>query len=104
MKTLITTQAKSTDSPMDKRFGRSHYFCIYDDRDNSIVFEDNPYIDSEGGAGSKTAELMIEKDIKKIISGHFGPKAKVLLGKFQIQLVETDDRLTIQEIINKLKN
>lgn len=104
MKTLITTQSKSTDSPMDKRFGRAHYFCIFDDLNNSVVFEENPYINSEGGAGTKTAELMVEKGINKIISGHFGPKAKELLEKFEIQLVETDDVLIVQEIINKLKN
>lgn len=104
MKTLITTQAKSLESPMDKRFGRAHFFCIYNDLDNSVVFEDNPFVNSDGGAGNKTAELMIEKGIHKIISGHFGPKAKILLEKFEIQLVETDEVLTIQEIINKLKN
>jgi predicted Fe-Mo cluster-binding NifX family protein len=46
---------------------------------------------------------MVELGVKKIISGDFGPNAKNLLNKFQIQMVVIqDDNNTVQDIINSL--
>lgn len=46
---------------------------------------------------------MIGLEVKKIISGDFGPFAMDLLKKFNIQMVILQDsQLTVQEIINKL--
>ena len=46
---------------------------------------------------------MIELGVNKIISGDFGPKAKEMLEKFNIQMVIIeDDSQTIQTIIDKI--
>ncbi|MFA9391812.1 MAG: NifB/NifX family molybdenum-iron cluster-binding protein [Prolixibacteraceae bacterium] len=104
MKTVISTHEKSLNSSMDKRFGRAHFFCIFDDSTNQTSFEDNPYFEAEGGAGSKTSELMIQWGIKKVISGHFGPKAKSVLEKFDIQMVEIEEDISVETLLNKIKN
>ena len=103
MKTLITSLEKSDSSLMDKRFGRAHWFCIYDEENKQTSFKENPNIDSMGGAGTKTAEMVIELGVKKIISGHFGPKAKEILEKFDIQMIEVDEEnITVKELISRL--
>ena len=42
---------------------------------------------SNGGAGTKSAELVAELGATQVISGDFGPKAKSLLEKMKIQMV-----------------
>lgn len=103
MKTLITSQGDSTDSYFDLRFGRGKYFCIYDGETGKIEFVKNVNADAQGGAGTKTSEVVIELGVKKVISGDFGPKAKDLLMKFGVQMIIiSDSNKTIMEIIRTL--
>ena len=47
---------------------------------------------------------MAELGAKKVISGHFGPKAKSLLEKLKIQMITIDDEdKSIENIIKDLK-
>ncbi len=45
------------------------------------------YSTTSQGAGGKVVETAIELGVTKVISGDFGPKAKDLLEKFNIQMV-----------------
>lgn len=104
-KTVITCSENEISSRFDRRFGRAAWYCLYDEKSGATTFIKNENIHADQGAGIKGAEKMIELDINKIISGDFGPKAKDLLNKFNIQLVILqDDELTVQDIIDKLKN
>lgn len=104
MKTVITSSGKDINSKFDLRFGRAAWFCFLDEQTGETSFEKNEYADAQGGAGTKASEKMIEKGVTKVISGDFGPKAKELLEKFNIQMVilQAEDN-TISEIISKLK-
>ena len=99
MKILITSSGKEVKSNMDKRFGRAPWFCIYDQKQQTTTFIENGNSESQGGAGTKTAEKMIELGIEQIFSGQFGPKAKSLLEKFNIQMVEIDDEISIEALL-----
>lgn len=104
MKTVITASDDSLTAAFDKRFGRAAYFCLYDEKEHSSEFIVNDNLNAGHGAGTKAAEKMVELNVQKIISGDFGPKAKELLQKFDIQMVIIqEDNITIQDIINKLK-
>ena len=105
MKTIITSSENKITAAFDKRFGRAAWFCIYDEQTGETEFIENMNLNASNGAGTKAAEKAVELNVKKIISGDFGPKAKDLLDKFEIQMVILrDDNLTIESIINKLKN
>ena len=105
MKTVITSSGNSISSPFDRRFGRAAWFCVLDESTNATSFIENYQMDAGNGAGTKAAEKMVEIGIQKVISGDFGPKAKDLLDKFNIQMVIIqDDDLTIDQIIKKLKH
>lgn len=100
MKTVITSKGNQEQSTFDLRFGRGAYFCLFDSETKKIEFHENEFVQAQGGAGTKAAEKMIELGAKKIISGDFGPKAKELLEKFNIQMVIFEnDEITISEII-----
>lgn len=103
MKTIITSSAKGVASQFDKRFGRAAWFCLYNSETKGVEFHENENLSANNGAGTKTAEKMVELGVKKVISGDFGPKAKELLEKFNIQMaIIQDDHITIEDIIKKL--
>ncbi|MBK8806270.1 MAG: dinitrogenase iron-molybdenum cofactor biosynthesis protein [Bacteroidales bacterium] len=104
MKTIITATGNTEDALFDLRYGRAKYFCIYDKETNSSKFIKNEHADAQGGAGTKAAEQTVELGVKQVISGDFGPKAKEILEKFNIQMVVlNDDTSSIKDIINKIK-
>ena len=104
MKTVITAKGDQLSAYFDLRFGRGAYFCIYNHENESVEFIKNQYKDAQGGAGTKVAEQMVELGINQIISGDFGPKAKELLNKFNIQMIAIqDDNANIESILNKIK-
>lgn len=105
MKTVITSSENNVSAMFDKRFGRAAWFCLFDNENNKVEFIENENFNANNGAGTKAAESMVEMEVNKIISGDFGPKAKDLLDKFNIQMVILqEDDLTIEDIIQKLKN
>jgi len=103
MKTVITSQGNSKESLFDTRFGRAAWFCIYNENSRDTEFKENIYAQAQGGAGRQAAEMMASLGVTKVISGDFGPKAKELLDKLNIQMVVIpNEDTTVQNIINKL--
>ncbi len=103
-KTVITSSGNDLNAQFDRRFGRAAWFCVFDEETKETSFFENDNLSATHGAGTKTAEKMIEKGISKIISGDFGPKAKELLDKFNIQMVIIQNAdVKIKDIIEKLK-
>ena len=104
MKTVITSTGSELSSLFDKRFGRAAWFCVLDEETGQTKFYQNENKDAQGGAGTKTVEKMVELGVSKVISGDFGPKAKDLLDKFNIQMVIIqDDDVTVEDVIRKIK-
>lgn len=104
MKTVITSTGNNIDADFDKRFGRASWFCVYDEDNDKTEFVKNDFAEEPHAAGTKVASLMVELGVKKIISGDFGPKAKELLEKFEIQMVLFQEVTTVNAIVEKLKN
>lgn len=105
MKTVITSEGDTVNAPFDKRFGRAEWFCVYDEETSNVTFISNENVNAGNGAGTKSAEKMVELGVKKVISGDFGPKAKDLLEKFDVQMViiAQVDGLTVADVIEKIK-
>lgn len=101
-KTVITSLGNELASQFDKRFGRAEWFCVFDNETKESKFIKNEFVNSNHGAGTQAAELMIELKANRIISGDFGPKAKELLDKLDIQMVIIQDITSILEIINRI--
>ncbi len=99
---IITSSGNELTSQFDKRFGRAEWFCLLDNETKKSRFIKNKFVDSNHGAGTKAAELMIELKVDKIISGDFGPKAKELLEEVNIQMVIIQDSTNIKKIVDRL--
>ena len=104
MRTLITASEDNINASFDKRFGRAAWFCVYDQETDTIDFLKNENVDAGNGAGTKAAEKAVALKADKVISGDFGPKAKDMLDRFEVQLIVLqEDDLTIGKIIQRLK-
>jgi len=104
MKTIISSNGSKLDSGFDLRFGRAGWFCLLDNETGETAFYENEHKDASHGAGSKVVEKVIELGASRVISGDFGPKAKELLEKFNIQMVLiSDDSKSIADIIQSIK-
>ncbi len=101
----ITSHKDNKQSTLDERFGRCAYFAIYNSQTEEIEYVENPNKKAAEGAGPASVQLIAEKGVQKIVSGHFGGKAKTLLDSLKIQMVMFDDSSkTIDEIIKLINN
>jgi len=75
MKIAITADEPALDANLDPRFGRCAYFIIVDT--DTLEFEavENPNIALGGGAGIQSAQLMVTKGARFVLTGNCGPKA-----------------------------
>ena len=104
MKTLISSTGDNLNSGFDLRFGRAGWFCLLDEETGETRFYENGNLEATHGAGTKAVEKVVELDVTRVISGDFGPKAKELLEKFNIQMVLlSDDSKSIADIIDGIK-
>ena len=101
-KTVITSSGNALSSKFDKRFGRAEFFCLLDEATGQTTFIANEFKDANHGAGTKAAEAMVELKVTKIISGDFGPKAKELLEKFDVQMVILQEDPSLQVIVDRM--
>ena len=104
MNTIISSSGNNLDSAFELRFGRAGWFCLLNEESGETTFFENENKEAAHGAGTKAAEKVVELGAAKVISGDFGPKAKELLEKFNIQMVLlSDDSKSIADIIDSIK-
>jgi predicted Fe-Mo cluster-binding NifX family protein len=103
MKICITSSGKTLQSKIDPLFGRAKFFIVYDTKTKEKEIIKNPYTDG-GGAGTKASQLMIDKNIKLVISGDLGPNAKFALNQAGIKFQNADLTKSIEENINDIAN
>ncbi|MFZ5905818.1 MAG: NifB/NifX family molybdenum-iron cluster-binding protein [Nitrospirota bacterium] len=75
MKICVTAQGDTLDAPVDPRFGRCQYFVIVDTETLQYEAVRNPNIDSSGGAGIQSGQIMADRKVKAVVTGNVGPNA-----------------------------
>ncbi|NLA49549.1 MAG: hypothetical protein GX876_08825 [Bacteroidales bacterium] len=103
MKVAITSTGSTSDSKLDQRFGRCSYFVIYDTDTGETEFIPNPNKDVTEGAGPASVQIVASRNVKKIISGEFGPKIRSLLDSLKIEMTAIrDPEKSISDIVSML--
>lgn len=102
MKICVTSEGKTLDSKVDPRFGRCQNFFIVDSDTLEFQVVDNPNIESMGGAGIQSAQLVASQKVKALVTGNIGPNAFQTLNAAGIE-VFTGASGTVKEAIEKYK-
>jgi predicted Fe-Mo cluster-binding NifX family protein len=105
MKISISAQGWDLDSRVDPRFGRAAQFLIYDTEASSFeVVSNSQSLNAMQGAGIKAAEVMSNRGVQVLITGHCGPKAFNALKAAGIEVISSADGLTVAQALEKYKS
>ena len=102
MKICVTSEGNSLDSKVDGRFGRCKYFIIVDTETLKFEAVQNPNLESMGGAGIQSAQLVASKQVKAVLTGNVGPNAFQTLQAAGIEIL-TGASDTVKKTIEKYK-
>ncbi|MCK9554846.1 NifB/NifX family molybdenum-iron cluster-binding protein [bacterium] len=101
-KICVTSSGSDLDSTVDPRFGRCGYFIIVDTGNLEFEAIQNPNIDSMGGAGIQSGQLIAGTGVKTVITGNVGPNAFQTLQAAGVEIV-TGASGTVREAVEKYK-
>lgn len=87
MKICITSQGNDLEAAVDPRFGRCQYFVLYDVDSMRTEFIANTNKDGTGGVGIQAGQLMVDKEVKVILTGNVGPNAYKTLKAGDIEII-----------------
>ncbi len=100
MKLAASATGKKLSSQIDPRFGRSAYFVIVETNDMSFEAFENDNVSMNTGAGISSANFIISKGAKALLTGNCGPKAMQVFSAAGIE-VFTGRTGTIKESVGK---
>ena len=104
MKLCVSATGREMTSKVDGTFGRARYLLIVDTETLEMEALDNTAADVSQGAGIAAAQLIADKGVNALLTGHVGPKAYTALEGAGIKIYEgasTGD--TVREAVNKFK-
>ncbi len=89
MKIAIPVDEKNLESNVCVSFGRAQYFLLYDTetKENSIL--ENSATTSQGGAGIKAAQFLIDQGVKVLLTPRCGDNAEEALRKSEVMIYKT---------------
>lgn len=102
-KVCISAKGKDIEADVDPRFGRAQYFLIIDPETTDYEVIDNPYIEAGQGAGTQTAQLIANKNVRAVLTGNCGPNALRVLQSSGIEVI-TGTSGKIKDALSKYKS
>ena len=103
MKIAITSMGAKLEDKVDPRFGRCHYFILFDTDTNKFEAMENTGAQGMGGVGIQSGQIMADKGVETVLTGSCGPKAFQTLQAAGIKVI-TGATGTVQEAIDKFKS
>ncbi len=100
MKLAASATGKELSSQIDPRFGRSAYFVIVETNDMSFEAFETDNISMNTGAGISSANFIVSKGAKALLTGNCGPKAMQVFSAAGIK-VFTGQTGTIKDSVEK---
>jgi predicted Fe-Mo cluster-binding NifX family protein len=87
MKIALSANAPGLDAEVDPRFGRCQYFAVGDSSTMEFEFIENSSMMAGGGAGIASAQTIVDKGVKAVLTGNCGPNAYQVLNAAGIQVM-----------------
>ena len=89
MKIAMPVDDKTMESSVCISFGRTPYFLIYDTETKESVFLDNSAAASQGGAGIKAAQTIVDKQVGALLTPRCGENAAEVFNAANVKIYKT---------------
>ena len=89
MKIAIPVDGKSMETGICQSFGRTPYYLIYDTESKESIFLDNSAVASQGGAGIKAAQTIVDNKVSALLTPRCGENAAEVIKAANIKLYKT---------------
>lgn len=99
MKIAIPVNDKAMEENVCPSFGRTPYFLIYETETKDYVFVENSAALSQGGAGIKAAQFVVDQGIEALITPRCGQNAADVIQASGIKIYKTTNE-SIEDNIN----
>lgn len=99
MKIAIPVVDKSMESTICVSFGRTPYFLIYETESKESLFLKNSAAESQGGAGIKAAQVIVDNNINCLITPRCGQNSAEVMNCANVIIYKTVND-TIKENID----
>ncbi|MFA9424019.1 MAG: NifB/NifX family molybdenum-iron cluster-binding protein [Sedimentibacter sp.] len=103
MKIAMPVDENNMESNICISFGRTPYFLIYDTELNESEFMINSAAESQGGAGIKAAQLIVDKHADALITPRCGENAADVLKTANVKIYKSMND-SIKDNIENLKS
>ncbi len=71
----ITAHASGMDAQAEQRFARAPFFTFVNTETGASESIENPLIDASGGVGPRAVQLLSDRGVAVVITGHVGGNA-----------------------------
>jgi len=89
MKIAIPVDQNTKTSNVCISFGRAPYFMFFNTETKEIVFIENEAAASQGGAGIKAAQTLVDAGADVVLTPRCGENAAVVLKKAEVKMYKT---------------
>lgn len=103
MKVIVPVESKSLDAPVCPSFGRTPLFVLFDTESGNHEFLDNGAAASQGGAGIKAAQMLVDSGAAALITYRCGENAAEVLSAANVKMYKAQDG-SVAENLGKLKD
>lgn len=91
MKLIVPVENKTLDAPVCPSFGRTPLFVLFDTESGNHDFLDNSAAFSQGGAGIKAAQMLVDSGAAVLITYRCGENAAKVLDAAGIKMYKAQD-------------
>jgi len=95
----IPCEEEDMNSEVGESFGRSSYYLVYNDSDHTGKFVVNGASNSQGGAGVKAAQIVVDQKIDVLITPQLGDNAAVVLQGAKIKIYHSKKGSLMDNIV-----
>ena len=89
MKIAMPVDDKSMEASVCISFGRTPYFLVYDTVSKESIFLDNSAAASQGGAGIKAAQTIVDNNVSALLTPRCGENAAEVIKAANIKIYKT---------------